>query len=96
MTPQEFYRIRKALGFTTTQMATHLNLPNPSVSGRNTITRYEKGYQVTGIPGPVAVAMRALEKGYRGDCGLCKFEATEEITTRCQSQQCPFQKKAQQ
>lgn len=95
MTPQEFYRIRKALGFTTTQMATHLNLPNPSVSGRNTITRYEKGFQITGIPGPVAVAMRALENGYRGECGQCGKKASDKTTTRCKKVQCPFQKKAQ-
>ena len=94
MSPQELYRIRKALGFTTTQMATHLGLPNPAHSGRNTITRYERGFQSTGIPGPFAVAVRALESGYRGQCGECGKKARDKTTRACKKTQCPFQQKA--
>ena len=94
MSPQRFQNIREKLGFSTTQLATHLRLPNPAISGRTAVKRYERGHQSNGIPGPVSVAMEALEAGFRIKCDLCGKTAKETTVARCKASECPFQRKA--
>jgi len=91
--PKRFRKIRDKLGFSPVEMAAHLHITNPPVSGRNQIYRYERGHQQD-IPGPVQVAMEAIEGGFRATCGTCDRQALDETVKCCTDTRCPFQKKA--
>lgn len=93
MSPQKFRKIRTELGFSPVEMAAYLRLTSPAVSGRNAINRYERGYQIGGIPGPVAVATEALASGFRPDCLACGERADETTVRDCSRSECPFKKK---
>ena len=59
MTPEEFFRIRSAAGFSQTGLADFFQMGK---GGGRTVRRWEAGE--TKVPGPVAFAMRAIESGF--------------------------------
>lgn len=94
MSPQKFRTIRMKLGFSPVEMAAHLHMPNPAVSGRNSINRLERGHLKCGIPGPIEVAMEALESGFRATCVTCDKVADKATLRACSKVNCPFKKRA--
>lgn len=59
----DFTKAREKLGLTKVDVATIMGLPNPQITGANTVRRWESG-AVT-VPGPSRVLMEALLTGWR-------------------------------
>jgi len=66
-TPAQFKAARKAQGLTQSEMAEIMRLPNPALTGYETIGRWENGKRR--IPGPALVVMEWIANGWRPSRG---------------------------
>lgn len=57
----DFLKAREKLGLSQEAVAEIMHLPRPIVTGRQTVSRWEK----VGPPGPARAMMEALLSGYR-------------------------------
>lgn len=62
-TPAQFKAARLAQGLTQAQLAAIMRLPNPVMTGYETIGKWENGK--SRIPGPALVVMEMIATGWR-------------------------------
>jgi transcriptional regulator with XRE-family HTH domain len=63
--PADALKAREKMDMSQEELAELLRIPDPRVSGKQAIRRWERGLLKNGLPGPVQVAYEALSSGWR-------------------------------